>query len=76
VPPDDAAPLLKRTPLYSLHQSLGARMVPCAGYEMPVHYPAGYVLHVLSHNLVLMAIGSKFKRVFSEDHRRRVMVLP
>jgi aminomethyltransferase len=32
---------LKRTPLYSLHLELGARMVPFAGYEMPVQYPAG-----------------------------------
>jgi aminomethyltransferase len=41
VPAQDAAPLPKRTPLYLLHQSLGARMVAFAGYEMPVHYPAG-----------------------------------
>jgi aminomethyltransferase len=41
VPPGDAASPLKRTPLYPLHQSLGARMVPFAGYEMPVQYPAG-----------------------------------
>jgi aminomethyltransferase len=40
VPAHDAAPL-KRTPLYPLHQSLGARMVPFAGYEMPVQYPSG-----------------------------------
>ncbi|MCE2576240.1 glycine cleavage system aminomethyltransferase GcvT [Komagataeibacter sp. FNDCR2] len=33
-------PLL-RTPLYDLHLELGARMVPFAGYEMPVQYPAG-----------------------------------
>ena len=32
---------LKRTPLYDLHVSLGARMVPFAGYEMPVQYPLG-----------------------------------
>jgi aminomethyltransferase len=32
---------LARTPLYDLHRELGARMVPFAGYEMPVHYPAG-----------------------------------
>ncbi|MFA5581619.1 MAG: glycine cleavage system aminomethyltransferase GcvT [Paracoccaceae bacterium] len=32
---------LKRTPLYDLHLELGARMVPFAGYEMPVNYPAG-----------------------------------
>jgi glycine cleavage system T protein (aminomethyltransferase) len=41
VPPGDLASPLKRTPLYPLHQSLGARMVPFAGYEMPVQYPAG-----------------------------------
>ena len=33
-------PLL-RTPLYELHLELGARMVPFAGYSMPVQYPAG-----------------------------------
>ncbi len=32
---------LKRTPLYPLHRSLGARMVPFAGYEMPLQYPTG-----------------------------------
>jgi aminomethyltransferase len=32
---------LKRTPLHALHLSLGARMVPFAGYDMPVQYPAG-----------------------------------
>src|SRR3569833_412933 len=32
---------LARTPLYNLHLELGARMVPFAGYEMPVQYPAG-----------------------------------
>ena len=34
---------LKRTPLYELHQRLGAKMVPFAGYEMPVQYPAGII---------------------------------
>lgn len=29
---------LKRTPLYDLHVELGGRMVPFAGYEMPVQY--------------------------------------
>jgi aminomethyltransferase len=33
-------PLLK-TPLNALHIELGARMVPFAGYSMPVQYPAG-----------------------------------
>jgi aminomethyltransferase len=35
-----AAPL-KRTPLFDIHVAAGARMVPFAGYEMPVQYPMG-----------------------------------
>ncbi len=38
--PTTAAPLLT-TPLAALHAELGARMVPFAGYSMPVQYPAG-----------------------------------
>jgi aminomethyltransferase len=33
-------PLLK-TPFHARHVALGARMVPFAGYDMPVQYPAG-----------------------------------
>ena len=32
---------LLNTPLHALHLELGARMVPFAGYSMPVQYPAG-----------------------------------
>lgn len=32
---------LRRTPLYALHVAKGARMVPFAGYEMPVQYAPG-----------------------------------
>ena len=32
---------LRATPLQALHLELGARMVPFAGYSMPVQYPAG-----------------------------------
>ena len=32
---------LRRTPLYDLHVALGAKMVPFAGYDMPVQYPSG-----------------------------------
>lgn len=32
---------LQKTPLHELHVELGARMVPFAGYSMPVQYPAG-----------------------------------
>lgn len=34
---------LCRTPLYDLHVELGAKMVPFAGYEMPVQYPKGII---------------------------------
>jgi aminomethyltransferase len=46
VPTDSAAPPatpLQLTPLHALHLELGARMVPFAGYSMPVQYPAGLV---------------------------------
>jgi aminomethyltransferase len=36
-------PELQKTPLHALHLELGARMVPFAGYAMPVQYPAGLV---------------------------------
>jgi aminomethyltransferase len=32
---------LKRTPLHALHVARGGKMVPFAGYEMPVQYAAG-----------------------------------
>jgi len=32
---------LLQTPLHALHLELGAKMVPFAGYDMPVQYPAG-----------------------------------
>src|SRR6476659_1566275 len=32
---------LRRTPLHDVHVALGAKIVPFAGYEMPVQYPAG-----------------------------------
>src|SRR3954462_13110373 len=33
--------ILKKAPLHALHLELGGKMVPFAGYEMPVQYPAG-----------------------------------
>ena len=39
--PSPAGSALLRTPLHALHLQLGARMVPFAGYEMPVQYPDG-----------------------------------
>ncbi len=47
---------LKRTPLYDFHVSLGAKMVPFAGYDMPVQYPAG----VLKEHLHTRAAAGLF----------------
>jgi aminomethyltransferase len=44
--------MLKQTPLYPLHLELGAKMVPFAGYQMPVQYRQGIIhehLHCRSH---------------------------
>ena len=38
---DDQSSPLKRTPLNPLHVARGGKMVPFAGYEMPVQYAAG-----------------------------------
>ncbi len=36
-----SAEALLKTPLHARHVALGARMVPFAGYDMPVQYPSG-----------------------------------
>ncbi len=51
---------LKRTPFYDLHASLGAKIVPFAGFEMPVQYPTGITQE---HEIVRTAIG-----VFDVSH--------
>jgi aminomethyltransferase len=45
---------LKRTPLFQKHVELGAKMVPFAGWEMPVSYPAGIIAE---HTAVRTAVG-------------------
>ncbi len=41
--PPIPTPLPLPTPLHALHLGLGGRMVPFAGYELPVNYPAGII---------------------------------
>ncbi|HUQ98728.1 MAG TPA: glycine cleavage system aminomethyltransferase GcvT [Gemmatimonadaceae bacterium] len=41
MPDAPATSPLKRTPLYNVHAALGAKLVPFAGFEMPVQYPTG-----------------------------------
>jgi aminomethyltransferase len=48
----DPSTPLKHTPLDALHLSLGAKMVPFAGYNMPVNYPLGVLkehVHTRTH---------------------------
>lgn len=45
---------LKRTPLYDEHRALGAKLVPFAGWEMPVQYPSGITAE---HHAVRRAAG-------------------
>ncbi len=40
---DSASPPMLKTPLHAMHVALGARMVPFAGYDMPVQYPTGII---------------------------------
>jgi aminomethyltransferase len=51
---------LKRTPLHAIHKSLGAKLVPFAGWEMPVQYPAGILAE---HHAVRTGAG-----VFDVSH--------
>jgi aminomethyltransferase len=52
----DAGDDLQRTPLHALHVSRGAKMVPFAGYAMPVQYPTG----VLKEHLHTRAAAGLF----------------
>ncbi|RED11895.1 glycine cleavage system aminomethyltransferase GcvT [Pontivivens insulae] len=47
---------LKRTPLFDLHVKLGGKMVPFAGWEMPVQYPVG----VMKEHLHTRALAGLF----------------
>ncbi|MGD2136022.1 MAG: glycine cleavage system aminomethyltransferase GcvT [Gemmatimonadales bacterium] len=51
---------LKRTPFYDMHIRLGAKMVPFAGFEMPVQYQTGITAE---HEAVRTAMG-----VFDVSH--------
>ncbi len=51
---------LQRTPFYQAHVNAGAKMVPFAGYEMPVQYPTGITKE---HEIVRTGVG-----VFDVSH--------
>src|SRR5688572_22530349 len=45
---------LRRTPLHDEHVAAGGKMVPFAGYEMPIQYPSGITAE---HNAVRSGAG-------------------
>jgi aminomethyltransferase len=49
----EAPPAVRHTPLHASHVALGARMVPYAGYEMPVQYTS----IIEEHRTVRGAVG-------------------
>ena len=57
---------LKQTPLSDVHRALGAKMVPYAGFEMPVQYPTGILAE---HQLVRSGAG-----LFDISHMGEVLV--
>jgi aminomethyltransferase len=63
----ETAPL-KRLGLHDLHVGLGAKMVPFAGYEMPVQYPAG----VMKEHLHTRAAAG----LFDVSHMGQVILRP
>src|SRR5947209_2442970 len=62
----DADNPLKRTPLYALHVASGARMVPFAGYDMPVQFAPG----VLKEHLHTRAAAG----LFDVSHMGQIML--
>jgi aminomethyltransferase len=63
-PPEVSA--LRRTPLHARHVALGGKIVPFAGYEMPVQYPAGITAE---HRAVRQGCG-----VFDVSHMGELLV--
>jgi aminomethyltransferase len=55
-----STPTLKHTPLHEIHRQLGGKMVPYAGWEMPVQYSAGIMAE---HQAVRTDVG-----VFDVSH--------
>lgn len=68
MPARDDETSLKRTPLHDLHVSLGGKMVPFAGYDMPVQYPAG----VLKEHLHTRASAG----LFDVSHMGQIALRP
>ena len=59
---------ISHTPLHALHLQLGARMVPFAGYAMPLQYPAG----LLAEHLHTRAAAG----LFDVSHMGQIALVP
>jgi glycine cleavage system T protein (aminomethyltransferase) len=59
---------LRRTPLHALDGELGARMVPFAGYDMPLHFPPG----ILKEHLHTRAAAG----LFDVSHMGQIALRP
>jgi aminomethyltransferase len=57
---------LQRTPFHAIHLAAGAKMVPFAGFEMPIQYPSGITAE---HNAVRKGCG-----VFDVSHMGEFIV--
>ena len=57
---------LLKTPLHDIHKRLGAKMVPYAGWEMPVQYPTGIMAE---HQAVRSKVG-----IFDVSHMGEIEV--
>ena len=62
----DTMQALKRTPFHAMHVALGGKLVPFAGYEMPVQYPTGITAE---HKAVRSGCG-----IFDVSHMGEFMV--
>ncbi len=58
--------MTQRTPLHEIHVALGAKMVPFAGFDMPVQYPAGITAE---HKSVRESVG-----LFDVSHMGEFMI--
>ncbi len=59
-------PLMKKTPLYKIHEQLGAKIIPFAGYEMPVRYSSDKAEHLAVRNQAGMFDVSHMGEFFIE----------
>ena len=59
--------MLLKTPLMALHQMLGAKLVPFAGYSMPISYPGGIIAE---HNHTRSQAG-----LFDVSHMGQISVM-